>query len=132
MYIHPKTLKQREYLLEDLQALKADGYRAFISKDESYVYGMVTDGKHFVSLSGAPYGMGLTLSYNYVPTKGHGCCIGSKDMDPLLGKVTITKQDVETCIQYGYGYAQSHGIRLYTNLEHFMNRGNRDRYEEVA
>lgn len=119
-YISEKTKKHRNLLMEDLQELKASGYRAFICKNEDYVYGMVTDGTNIVMINGAVFGTGFSTSYSYVTSKENGT--GCSNMDSDCGKAKITKEDIDSCIRYGRGYAAAHGARLYTSFEDYIRK----------
>ena len=103
-----------------LKRLRADGFRVFISSNEEYNYGLVTDGTHMIGINSAPYFDGFTLTYEYVPTKKFGTGVGC--LDPLVGKTNITREDVEGCISYGIGYTFKHGVRRYASLDEFMKR----------
>lgn len=96
------------------------GFRVFISSDEEYNYGLITDGAHMIGIENAPYFNGFVLTYDYVPKEKFGTGVGY--LDPLVGKTNITREDIEGCISYGIGYTAKHGIRRYASLDEFMKR----------
>lgn len=120
MILNKRHYQERKRLAETLEKLKADGFRVFISLDEEYNYGLVTDGVHPIGIENAPYFDGFVLTYNHVPKEKFGTGVGY--LDPFAGKTNITKEDIEGCISYGIGYTAKHGIRRYASLDEFMKR----------
>lgn len=119
MYIDPITIRKRKKLTEILKALKTADYQAFISKAEDSAYGMVEKDGHIVGIHGAPYGMGLRLSYHYRPNKNHGSGVGYGDPD--LEYSSVTEADIRECIRYGAGYVAMHKLQRYQDVQEFLN-----------
>lgn len=114
-YIDPQTQKQRDRLMSMLNSLKAAGLKTYICKDSTEAYGMVTDGNDFINLSGAAYGYGITVSFDYRPTIkcGTGCCLG----DSLLGITKdITIDDFRNWVMEGRSLARKYGAVLYSDV----------------
>lgn len=119
MCMTSKTARQRKRLMEILENLKEAGYRVFICKDESFDYGMVSDGENIVYIDSAPYGTGFTIGYGYMPGKDFGSSVGYTE-DINLGVLDITKEDIEGCIVFGRNFAVCRGIKRYKSLESYL------------
>lgn len=120
MILNERHYQERKRLTETLERLRVDGFRVFISSDEEYNYGLITDGAHMIGIENAPYFNGFVLTYDYVPKEKFGTGVGY--LDPLVGKTNITREDIKGCISYGIGYTAKHGIRRYASLDEFMKR----------
>lgn len=75
MYIEPRIVKDRKQLKKALAGYKELGLQAYISKNETYAYGLITDGNDIITLN-MEYD-GLTVSFKWKPSRetGSGCII---------------------------------------------------------
>ena len=114
-YLDPMTKRKRERLIEMLKNLKKTGLKTYICKEPTSAYGLITDGNDFISLSGATYGTGITVSFLYRPSQknGTGCMLE----DSLLG---ITKdvniEDFKNWVKEGRNLARRYGAVLYSDI----------------
>lgn len=111
--------KANEFLKTELDRLKAQGLRTFISNSNDYCYGLVTDGNSVVTINHELMHV-FSLSYSYPPQKDYGR--GVSEFGLCNGKINLTRDDFARCVSYGKSYTFRNGLRTYKDFDDYVNR----------
>lgn len=112
--------EKRHLLIRQLKKLKKEGLRVFVSRNEEYCYGLLSDGMSIVSIYMQPYFSVFALAYKYVPTRKYGDGISLSKYENYNGDAEISRQDFQACVCHGKGFALTHGIKTYKDLDMYM------------
>ena len=136
MYKNPQTAGNREWLEHALSKYKELGLQTFIAKHEDYAYGLITDRNDMITLSIIGY-YGLSVSYNYVPSRKTGSACSVCD-GLALGDDILTLETFHQWVKKGRSLACQYNAELYhgtgkrTPFDHYKQKSKTfELYKEV-
>lgn len=114
--------ERRKHLILELKQLKKEGFRVFINKpsrEETSVYGIITDNTNILHVQYSEYNSDLLQVYfKYVPDKKTGdCCSVTKTG---YGYEHLNKEIFEESVQRGHVKAAAYHATLYEDFDHYL------------
>lgn len=133
-----QAAENRKWLEHALSRYKELGLQTFIAKYENddYTYGLITDGNDMITLSIIGY-YGLSVSYNYVPSRKTGSACSVCD-GLALGDDILTLETFHQWVKEGRNLACQYNAELYhgtgkrTAFDHYQQKSKTFKlYKEV-
>ena len=113
--------ERRNFLRDNLLAMKKEGYRVFINHPDefySFNYGIVSDGKHIVYVQMSKYENLFETAYEYVPSPSYGG--GYMTLEKGYGYRLLSKEVFDEVVKSGEKYTWERGIKEYSSIWEFM------------
>lgn len=122
-------IEKKEKLRNELNKLKLDGLRVFISKSDYYAYGLMTDGKNIIYVQCSTYGEGFKTIFEYIPSRKDGS--GCSTLENGYEYEELSKEVFDEAVKIGKHLAlHKYRAELYKSFEQYF-RGKENYYIEL-
>lgn len=122
--------EKKEKLRNELNKLKSDGLRVFISKSDYYAYGLMTDGKNIIYVQYSTYGEGFKTIFEYIPSRKNGS--GCATLKECYEHKELSMEIFYESVQCGKILADNYKAERYKDIEQFFRiNHNIDMYVEL-
>ena len=122
--------EKKEKLRNELNKLKSDGLRVFISKSDYYAYGLMTDGKNIIYVQYSTYGEGLKTIFEFSQSRGNGP--GCATLKEGYEYKELSMEIFYESVQCGKILADNYKAKRYKDIEQFFRiNHNIDMYVEL-